>query len=140
MNLNPRVISASALDIYPREILMSDQAGKGHHHLVQEELAGPYRDLQGLIPDVLAGYAGLGNAAMGEGQLSAKVKELIALAIAITRECDGCIVAHVRGVIRRGASAEEVAEMIGVTILMNGGPATVWGPRALEAYREYAAT
>ncbi len=75
---------------------------------------------------------------MGEGELSAKVKELIALAIAITRECDGCIAAHARGAARRGATAAEVAEMIGVAIMMNGGPGTVWGPRALAAFHEFA--
>jgi hypothetical protein len=32
----------------------------------------------------------------------------------------------------------EVAEAIGVAINLNGGPGTVWGARALAAYREYA--
>jgi AhpD family alkylhydroperoxidase len=70
--------------------------------------------------------------------LSAGTKELIALAIAITRECDGCISAHARGAARRGATLAEVTEMIGVAISMNGGPGTVWGPRALAAFHEYA--
>ena len=83
-------------------------------------------------------YAELHKAAMGEGELSAKFKELIALAIAVTRECDGCIAAHARGAARHGASAAEVAEMVGVAILLNGGPGTVWGPRALAAFHEFA--
>ncbi|HVX21447.1 MAG TPA: carboxymuconolactone decarboxylase family protein [Acidimicrobiales bacterium] len=106
---------------------------------VTEDLKGPYRDLRDAIPDVLAGYAELHRAAMGDGALPAKTKELIALAVAITRECDGCIAAHARGAFRRGASDAEVAEMIGVAVMMNGGPGTVWGPRALAAYREAAA-
>ena len=36
------------------------------------------------------------------------------------------------------ATREEVAEVIGVTILMNGGPATVYGPRALAAFDSFA--
>ena len=92
------------------------------------------------IPDVLAGYNALRTAAMAEGVLSMKMKELIALSIAITRECDGCIAAHARGAARRGATTAEVAEMIGVAISMNGGPGTVWGPRALAAFHEFAAT
>jgi AhpD family alkylhydroperoxidase len=75
---------------------------------------------------------------MTDGALPATTKELIALACSITRECDGCIVAHARGAARRGASREQVAEAIGVAINMNGGPATVWGPRALAAYDEFA--
>ena len=39
----------------------------------------------------------------------------------------------------RGATAQEVAEALGVAILMNGGPGTVWGPRAYESFQEFAA-
>jgi AhpD family alkylhydroperoxidase len=85
-------------------------------------------------------YAGLSRAAMAEGAVPTKTKELIALAIAITRECDGCIASHARSAVRRGVTAQEVAEAIGVAIMMNGGPGTVWGPRAWAAYQEYAAT
>jgi len=105
---------------------------------VTDELRAPYRDLSEAIPDVVSGYAALHRAAMADGALAPKTKELIALAVAITRECDGCIAAHARGAFRRGASDAEVAEMIGVVIMMNGGPGTVWGPRALAAYREAA--
>ncbi|MHB8491566.1 MAG: carboxymuconolactone decarboxylase family protein [Solirubrobacteraceae bacterium] len=107
-------------------------------HDVAKELAEPARALRAQVPDVIEAYAGLARAAMGDGALSAKVKELIALSIAATRECDGCISAHARGAARQGASEAEVAEAMGVTVLMNGGPGTVWGPRALAAFREYA--
>ena len=93
------------------------------------ELTGLGRRLREAIPDVYAGYAQLSRAAMGDGALPARIKELIALSIAVTRECDGCIVAHARSAHRSGVTAEEVAEALGVVILMNGGPGTVWGPR-----------
>jgi AhpD family alkylhydroperoxidase len=109
-----------------------------HYHEVMDELRAPYQELQEVVPGVALAYAELHKAAMGEGELSAKVKELIALAIAVTRECDGCIAAHARGAARHGASAGEVAEMAGVAVLMNGGPGTVWGPRALAAFHEFA--
>jgi AhpD family alkylhydroperoxidase len=86
----------------------------------------------------MSAYHALGTAAMSDGVLSARTKELIALAVSITRECDGCIVAHARGAARRGATRQEVAEAIGVAINLNGGPGTVWGPRALAAYDEFA--
>ncbi len=75
---------------------------------------------------------------MAEGAPPSATKELIALAISITRECDGCIVAHARGAAQRGVPRQEVAEAIGVAINLNGGPGTVWGPWALAAYDEYA--
>ena len=104
----------------------------------RDELIGIGRRLREAIPGVYAGYAQMDNAAMGDGALPARVKELIALAIAVTRECDGCVLAHARGAVRRGATAQEVAETMGVAILMNGGPGTVWGPRAYAAFEEFA--
>jgi AhpD family alkylhydroperoxidase len=76
---------------------------------------------------------------MGDGALDKKTNELIALSIAVTQKCDGCIAAHARGAARHGASRAEVAEAIGVSILMSGGPGTVYGPRALDAYDDFAA-
>lgn len=111
-----------------------------HYHDVQDELAGPYRELRGMIGDVFGAYAGLSRAAMADGALASATKELIALAIAVTRECDGCIAAHAKGAVRRGASPDEVAEALGVAIMMNGGPGTVWGSRAWAAYREFSGT
>lgn len=108
-----------------------------HYHEVMDAVRVSYQELQEAIPGVASGYAEMHKAAMGEGELSAKVKELMALAIAITRECDGCIASHARAAVRRGATAAEVAETVGVAILMNGGPATVWGPRALDAFHEF---
>ena len=106
---------------------------------IQDELAAAGRRLRAAIPDVYAGYRTLHDAAMTDGALPAATKELIALAIAVTRECDGCVVAHARAAARQGATAGEVAEAMGVAILMNGGPGTVWGPRAYAAFEEYAA-
>jgi AhpD family alkylhydroperoxidase len=105
---------------------------------VRKELAEPARRLREDIPDVLDAYATMQRAVMKDGALSAKVKELIALAIGATKECDGCVAAHGLGAARQEATEAEVAEAMGVVILMNGGPGTVWGARALAAYRETA--
>lgn len=105
---------------------------------VRKDLAEPARRLRGEIPDVIESYAAVERAVMGDGALPAKVKELIALAIGATRQCDGCLAAHGRGAARQEATEAEVAEAMGVVILMNGGPGTVWGARGLAAYREFA--
>ncbi len=106
---------------------------------VRAELRQPAIDLHELIPGVMKGYAELSKAAQADGELPGAFKELLALVIAITRECDGCIVAHTRGAARLGITRQQVAEAIGVSIAMNGGPGTVWGPRALHAYDEAVA-
>ena len=36
-----------------------------------------------------------------------------------------------------GMTYQEIAETIGVAISMNGGPGTVYGPRALAAFRDF---
>lgn len=110
-----------------------------HPNEVLGELRQPARDLRDHIPDVIGAYATMQRAAMADGALTARVKELIALAVSITRECDGCIAAHAKGAARQGATEEEVAEAIGVAVVLNGGPGTVWGPRALAAFKEMLA-
>jgi AhpD family alkylhydroperoxidase len=105
---------------------------------ISKALTGPGARLRKNIPDVYDAYGAMSQAVIADGALPAKTKELLALAIAATRECDGCISAHARGAARQGATEAEVAETMGVVIMMNGGPGTVWGPRALAAYREFA--
>lgn len=109
-----------------------------HGKAVQEGLAPLARDLRHAIPDVYAGFRDLHKAALTEGALPTKFKELIAFAIAVTEQCDGCIAAHASGAVRAGATRAEAAEAIGVTFLMKGGPATVYGPRAYAAFCEFA--
>jgi AhpD family alkylhydroperoxidase len=111
-----------------------------HATALRDEARALGRELRRAIPGTYKAYAELHRAALGPGALAGSSKELIALAIAVTRECDGCIAAHAEGAARSGASADEVAEAIGVAILMNGGPATVYGPRAFAAFQEFAAT
>lgn len=91
-----------------------------------------------MIPEVYEGFAALSGAALADGALSKKVKELIAMAIGVVQGCDGCIASHAQGAARAGATTQEAAEVIGVTILMHGGPATIYGARAYTAFCEFA--
>jgi AhpD family alkylhydroperoxidase len=105
---------------------------------VQDELRPHTRELRRMIPNVYKGFGALHDAALADGALDAKTKELIALAIATSSQCDGCIGAHSHAAVAHGASLEEAAEAIGVTILMGGGPATIYGPRAFAAFAEFS--
>ncbi|MBS1195722.1 MAG: alkylhydroperoxidase like protein AhpD family [Actinobacteria bacterium] len=111
----------------------------GHWHDVSAALADPSRSLRAAIPDTWGGFAQMHKEAMKEGVISAAMKEVIALVISVRDECDGCIAAHARGAARKGATPEQVAEALGVALTMMGGPGTVYGPRAWEAYQEYLA-
>lgn len=108
------------------------------HKELLDDLRQPVRALRDQIPGVFDGYGAISKAAFGDGALDAKTKELIALAIAVAKQCDGCMASHARAAARRGATEAEVAEALGVAIVMNGGPGTVHAPRAFEAFREFA--
>jgi AhpD family alkylhydroperoxidase len=116
----------------------SPHAARARQHL--RDLREPTKRLRRQISDVFQGFLDTNQATMTDGALSAKHKELIALAIAVSEHCEGCIAYHARGAAHRGATEAEVAEALGVTILLGGGPAaSEYAPMALEAYREFAA-
>ena len=62
------------------------------------------------FPDTLRGVAMLGNAGNKTNRLDAKTRELIALAVAVTTRCDGCIAFHAAEARKLGITTEEVAE------------------------------
>ncbi|MFV0436594.1 MAG: carboxymuconolactone decarboxylase family protein [Desulfopila sp.] len=91
-------------------------------------------------PEVMRGLATLGNAAEKTGKLEPKVHELIALAVAVTTRCDGCIAVHTQKAVEYGATLEEISEALGVAIALNAGAAMVYSARALEAHGQLPTT
>lgn len=104
---------------------------------VSRDLAPLHRELRHVIPDVYKGFGELSKAAFTDGVLDRKTKELIAFAIGVVEGCDGCIASHGQAAARAGATRQEAAEAIGVTFLMHGGPATIHGARAYQAFCEF---
>jgi AhpD family alkylhydroperoxidase len=98
-----------------------------------EVLAG-VADLAKMSPDTLRGYRELGDAGKKKDLLGAKTRELIALAVAVTRQCDGCITIHTDAALKQGATKEEIAEALGVAIAVNAGAALVYSTRVMDAF------
>jgi AhpD family alkylhydroperoxidase len=94
-------------------------------------------ELGAKLPETIKGFKTLHSASISKGVLSAKTKELIALGIAISEGCDGCIVLHIYEALKSGATSEEIAETISVAILMGGEPAVVYGSEALKALEQF---
>ena len=117
---------------------MTSTTVSAHGKAVLTELSPLHRELRRAIPDVYKGFAELHRGAFAPGALDVRTKELIALAIGVVEGCDGCIASHAQAAVRAGASRQEAAEAIGVTFLMHGGPATIHGPRAYDAFCEFA--
>ncbi|GAA3825664.1 carboxymuconolactone decarboxylase family protein [Nocardioides panacisoli] len=115
-----------------------DHQESAHGRKLLRELSPQHRELRRAIPDVYQGFGALSKAAFADGTLDRRTKELIALAIGVVEGCDGCIASHAQAAVRAGASRQEAAEAIGVTFLMHGGPATIHGARAYEAFCEFA--
>lgn len=90
-------------------------------------------ELKTLHPDLVAGFGALSRGAATTRHLDGKMRELIALAVAVTTRCEGCIDAHARKAKVAGASREEVAEAIGVAVALNAGAALTYGLHALDA-------
>lgn len=109
----------------------------GRWNEVGKELSESTKALREAIPDTWSGFAALHKGAMADGALSAAMKEIIALVLSVKDECDGCVAAHARAAARKGATPEQVAEALGVCVLMMGGPGTVYGPKAWQAYLEF---
>lgn len=86
-----------------------------------------------LSPGTVQGLTTLGEAGEKTGHLDARTRELIALAVAVTTRCDGCIGAHAAAAAKAGATREQVAEALGVAVALNAGAATVYAARALDA-------
>ncbi|MFH2056354.1 MAG: carboxymuconolactone decarboxylase family protein [bacterium] len=94
-------------------------------------------ELRAQLPDTMAAYSNLQQAATRKGALDTKTKELIALAIGITLRCDGCITFHIYDAMRSGATREEILDTIGVAVMMGGGPSVVYGAEAMEALNQF---
>lgn len=90
-------------------------------------------------PDVVRGLATMDGAAAKTGHLDAKTHELIALAVAVTTRCDGCISIHTKKAVEHGATRGEIAEALGVAIALNAGAALVYSARVLEAHAQLPA-
>ena len=116
---------------------MPDHAS-AHGKTVLRDLGPLHRELRRAIPDVYTGFGELHRAAFAAGALDTRVKELMALAIGVVEGCDGCIASHAQAAALAGATRQEAAEAIGVAFLMKGGPATIYGPRAYDAFCEFA--
>ncbi|NMM18408.1 MAG: carboxymuconolactone decarboxylase family protein [Rhodoferax sp.] len=104
-----------------------------HTGLIQNinESLAPLRKAQ---PEAMQGFGQLARAAMAEGVVSAKHKELMALAIGITQHCSGCIGFHVKALLKLDCTRAELEEMLSVCVYMGGGPALMYAAEAIKAW------
>jgi AhpD family alkylhydroperoxidase len=99
----------------------------------QRQLGSTTAEIGRISPDTIRGYRGLADAGK-TGPLDGKTRELIALAVAVTRQCDGCITIHTDAAIKQGATREEIVAALSVAISVNAGATLVFSGRVMDAY------
>ncbi len=86
-------------------------------------------------PELFGGFARVSKVAASAGSFSAAQKELMAVAIAVSKGCEDCILYHVDAALKHGAKEAELVEALDVAVEKGGGPAIMYGAKALEVMR-----
>ncbi|HRN53925.1 MAG TPA: carboxymuconolactone decarboxylase family protein [Gemmatimonadaceae bacterium] len=99
----------------------------------RQQIAQRMADIDRASPETLRGYRALSSAGEKADLLGAKTRELIAIAVGVTRQCDGCIAVHTDAALKAGATKDEIIEALGVAVAVNAGAAFVFSTRAVDA-------
>ena len=84
------------------------------------EIAQMRRDL---APGAQAAFEAFGRAVFEDGALSARMKQIVAVAVAHVTQCPYCIKGHTKAALRAGATPQELMEAIWVAAEMRAGGA-----------------
>jgi AhpD family alkylhydroperoxidase len=100
----------------------------------RDQVNAAVKEISAANPDIVKAYAGFHQANAKSAHIDARTRELIALAVAVTLRCDGCINAHTDAAVKAGATKEETVDALGVAIMVNAGAAMVYSARTIDAY------
>jgi len=109
-------------------------------NLYLKQITSTIGQIATVSPDIVRGYRAISDAGQKTGKLDAKTRELISLAVAVTRQCDGCITVHTDAALKAGATKEELVEALGVAVAVNAGAALVYSARTLDAFTAKASS
>lgn len=92
--------------------------------------------LQKGAPEGFKAYSKFSATAMKEGKVSAKFKEIIAVAVAHATQCPYCIDVHAKNAEKLGATKEELSEAVLVTSALLAGGAYAHIANLIQSYGE----
>ena len=98
-----------------------------------KELAAKRREL---APDIQAAFDAFSQRVFADGALSAKTKQLIAVAVAHVTQCPYCIKGHTKAALRHGSTPQEMMEAIWVAAEMRAGGAYAHSAVSLTTIQE----
>jgi len=96
---------------------------------VTREIAAQRREL---APGPAEAFRQFSQSVFAEGALSAKTKQLIAVAVAHVTQCPYCIRGHTKAALQHGATDAEIMEAIWVAAEMRAGGAYAHSALALD--------
>jgi AhpD family alkylhydroperoxidase len=89
------------------------------------------KKMDGLAPDVMKAFWAFDKAAVANGAIPVKYKELIAVAVALTTQCPYCIDIHTGNARKAGATDAEIVEAAMVAAALRAGAAVTHATHVL---------
>ena len=90
------------------------------------------KTMNDLTPEVMKAFWAFDKAAVADGAIPIKYKELIAVAVALTTQCSYCIDIHSANARKAGATEKEIAEAAMVAASLRAGAAVTHATHALQ--------
>ena len=90
------------------------------------------KNLEAHAPEAMKAFVAFDKAALAEGAIPGKYKELMALAVAFTTQCPYCIELHSNKARELGTSDQEIAEAVLIAAALRAGTAITHGTHAMK--------
>lgn len=108
------------------------------YRALTQRVSADLATLRAAMLETMKAFSDLGRAALADGALDRKTKELMALALGVAARCDACIGFHVQALVRLGVTRQEIDETLGVATYMGGGPSLMYAANAVSAFEEFS--
>jgi AhpD family alkylhydroperoxidase len=100
--------------------------------MYKKENLAKLKKMNTLAPKVMNAFWAFDQAAVADGAIPVKYKELIAVAVALTTQCPYCIDIHTANARKAGADDTELAEAAMIAAALRAGAAVTHATHALS--------
>ena len=87
--------------------------------------------------EAMEGFKKFMDASKQDGVLSKKMKEIIGVALSVSKQCEWCVALHIRQALQAGATKDEIMEACLVAAMMGGGPSLMFTKNVLQALEDF---
>ncbi|MEJ2248503.1 MAG: carboxymuconolactone decarboxylase family protein [Candidatus Lokiarchaeota archaeon] len=101
-----------------------------------KEIEETFQEYGQINPEAMNGFKKFMSKTKEDGALSRKMKEIIGVALSVSRHCEWCVPFHVKNALDAGATKQEIMEACLVAVMMGGGPSLMFTKKVLEALED----